>query len=237
MAQNIDHNVDKVRDYVSYVNSQIDCGAYNYSNVVNMDETNVYFEMVGSTTLEKCGSRTVNIKSSGSSSLCTVILDVIMSGDKLPPMIVFKGTPDGRISREWTRSGSKFPATNTYTTQNKAWVDHDVFQQWVAKVWRPFCESREGATYLVQDCGSEVDMILNGYTSRLQTMDVGLNKPFKGYLKQNYREFMTLTPDKKPKRVDVAKWVTSAWDRITAQMIRNTWERIVYRVSYMDQLD
>ena len=42
----------------------------------------------------------------------------------------------------------------------------------------------------IEDCGSAIDFIPAGYTSKLQTMDVGLNKPFKDYLREKYEEWM-----------------------------------------------
>ena len=66
-------------------------------------------------------------------------------------------------------------------------------------MWKPFTLERAEKTYLLMDefsvqlrttygnaikeCGSEVDSILGGYTSKLQVMDVGVNMPFKGYMR------------------------------------------------------
>ena len=85
VAHNIYHNVDKVRYFVLYVNTQITSGDYIKSNVVNMDETNMHFDMVGSTTLETRGTRTFNIKSSGTSTHCNLMLAVTMDG-QMPPL-------------------------------------------------------------------------------------------------------------------------------------------------------
>ena len=35
----------------------------------------------------------------------------------------------------------------------------------------------------IQDCGTEVDFVIQGYVSKLQILDVGINKPFKDYVK------------------------------------------------------
>jgi DDE superfamily endonuclease len=40
------------------------------------------------------------------------------------------------------------------------------------------------------DCNTEMDLIPGGYTSRLQPMDVGLNKPFKGYVNDNFTDHL-----------------------------------------------
>ena len=93
-----------------------------------------------------------------------------------------------------------------YVCQDKAWVDHRVFKNWIDQVWAPFALEKGDMTYLLMDkfsvhlmascsnqikgCGTTIDYILGGYTSKLQVMDVGVNKPFKGYARQAYENFM-----------------------------------------------
>ena len=62
---------------------------------MNIDETNIEFDMIGSISLADQGSRTVSLRSTGSFSRCTVLLGVTLSGEKLPPFIIFKGKPNG----------------------------------------------------------------------------------------------------------------------------------------------
>ena len=79
----------------------------------------------------------------------------------------------------------------------------------------------------VQDCGTEVNFILNGYTDKLQVLDVGVNKPFKQYTKQYFERFMVNNiKNRKVTRLDVAKWVAEAWENIAATTITNTWNSI-----------
>jgi DDE superfamily endonuclease len=35
-------------------------------------------------------------------------------------------------------------------------------------------------------CNTEIDFLPEGFTSRLQVMDVGANKPFKGYIRDEF---------------------------------------------------
>jgi transposase-like protein len=243
VAQNIHYDGDRVNGFVQYVNEQIVCGSYPKSHIVSIDETNIYFDMVGSTTLANRGSRTVSIKSSGTSARCSIILGVTMDGQKLPPFIIFKGKVNGRIRREWT-GNTEYPSSSFYAVQEHAWVDRDVFIQWINKVWKPFCEQKN-STYLMMDefsvhlmqecvdpireCGTEIDFILGGYTSKLQILDVGVNKPFKGYVKKSYERFMVgNTERRKVTRLDVAKWVEEAWNQVTVETICNTWSSIGY---------
>ena len=241
VAQNTRHDESRIEGFVQYVNGQISSGQYLRSNVVNIDETNVYFDMNGSITLADRGSRTVSVKSSGASARCSILLGVTMDGNKLPPFVIFRGKPGGRISREWT-GNTAYPSSSVYAVQEKAWMDKRVFLEWVEKIWKPFCQNKN-STYLlmdefsvhlmaecvnsIQDCGTEVDFVLGGYTSKLQVLDVGVNKPFKDYIKQCYEQFMVQNfEERKVSRLDVAKWIQEAWGRVTIETIRNTWSSI-----------
>ena len=207
----------------------------------NTDETNVYFDITGSVTLASRGSKTVSVKNCGSSQRCSILLGATMDGNKLPPFIVYRGKPGGRISREWLNT-SDFPSEYIYEVQEKAWVDKTVFLTWIEKFWRPYSYKKK-STYLImdefsvhlmaecvnaiQDCGTEVDFILGGYTSKLQVLDVGINKPFKDYVKQCYKRFMVKNIEgKKATRLDVATWVNDAWEKISSQTITNKWSSI-----------
>ena len=112
---------------------------------------------------------------------------------------------------------------------------------WIENVWKPFTEGKP-VTYLIIDefsahmtsavldrfaeLGTEMDLVIGGYTSKLQTLDVGVNKPFKGYLRSQFEAFMVTNPDKTPHRLDVAHWIEYAWNSISLECIVNTWGRI-----------
>jgi len=202
-------------------------------------------------TLENQGSKTVSLQSSGSSARCTVLLGVTLSGKKLPPFVIFKGMPNGRIAREWTGS-TNYPSTSIYAVQQKAWIDEQTFLEWIRKLWGPFCVGKP-STYLlmdectvhlmpscldaIQDCGTEVDFVIRGYTSKLQVLDVGINKPFKDYVKQSYEEFMVENNGRKLTRLDVARWIASAWEKIKTESICHTWESIGIFTSRIAEID
>ena len=126
----------------------------------------------------------------------TVLLGGTLNGKKLTPLVIFKGQLNGRIARNF----NGMPASMKYVCQEKAWVDQRVFKHWIAEVWKSFIAERADKSYLLMDefsvhllttccnaikeCGSEVDCILGDYTSKLQVMDMGMNKPFKGYVRE-----------------------------------------------------
>ena len=47
----------------------------------------------------------------------------------------------------------------------------------------------------IKACGIEIDYVTAGYTSKLQVRDLGVNKPFKGYVCQEYEKFLVTNND------------------------------------------
>ena len=67
---------------------------YNYPKelIGNMDETLMYFDMSGSTSVDKKGKKTISIRMTGAEKRhLTVVLAATAHGQMLPPMIIFKG--------------------------------------------------------------------------------------------------------------------------------------------------
>jgi hypothetical protein len=73
------------------VNHIIKLEGYKASGVVNIDETNVDFNLASGMTLAGRGERTMWSATTGYSARCTVLLGVITDGEKLHPFIIFKG--------------------------------------------------------------------------------------------------------------------------------------------------
>ena len=70
------------------------------SFVINMDQTPIFFDMSSGKTLNISDERTVNGRTTSSSTLLvTVSVIATASGELLQPMIVFKGKPRARIGR------------------------------------------------------------------------------------------------------------------------------------------
>ena len=87
VSQNTKYDTKNVKDIACYVNDQIVCGKYLKIDVVNIDETNINFDMTGTMTLADYGLQTVSICIAETSTQCIVLLGVTMDGTKLPPFI------------------------------------------------------------------------------------------------------------------------------------------------------
>ena len=171
-----------------------------------------------------------------------------LAGEKLVPFVIYKGkkTRGSTVYCEFTNPSFDYPDLLEYNVQKEAWMDMELMLCWIEQVWRPWTIGR-GRTYLLLDsfkahkttqvlnaltaCNTVVNFIPPGYTSKLQTLDVGVNKPFKGYLKEEYEKFMFEFTKKgednvQPKCWNVAQWIDIGWDKISTETITNTWRRI-----------
>lgn len=245
-AQNTRHCQDVIEEFRSYVQKKIKFLRIHPDNIYNADQTNVYYSMESNYTYAETGSRSVSIRGAESAQRCTVMLAVNASGsNKLPPYIIFKGAPgrNGRIIRE-VNGKVGLPAECEYGVQAKAWMDEPQMLNWIEVVWKPFTQARDNVlTYLILDecrthlttnvkkafelLNTEVEYIPGGYTSKLQVLDVGINKPFKNYMRYEFDCWMTTTTNNyKPQRSNVAEWILTAWNKVTSSTITNTWNKI-----------
>ena len=170
--------------YVLYMRMQ-----YNYplKYIGNMDETPMWFDLPSNTTINKKGEKTISIRTTGHERTSfTVILGCMADGTKLPAVCIFKVK---KIPKE------KFPDGIHIRANEKGWVNESEMLWWIERVWtsrNPFGNSR---SLLVLDSfrGHTVDNVKNrliekntniaiipgGCTSKLQPLDVSINKSFK----------------------------------------------------------
>jgi DDE superfamily endonuclease len=119
---------------------------------------------------------------------------------------------------------------------------------WIERVWVPFAvKDGSKVLYLLLDsctthmtaavreafsrCNTEIDFIPPGYTSKLQMMDVGVNKPFKDRIRTEFDDWLVTHigdddyANPKPKRENVAQWIVDSWNDIGNSTIMNSWQR------------
>jgi hypothetical protein len=115
------------------VNENIKTGHYHPQYIVSMGETNFDFDQESGETLTNRGNRMIGQLVTGSVNRCTVLLDVAMSGEKLPPYIIFHGkdTKGHRVWREFmttqARTKCGYPEEAFCAVQPKEWMDEKCF--------------------------------------------------------------------------------------------------------------
>ena len=239
-----------IEDFVLYIQMRMRMLDVPPSNVWNADETNVFFAPDSKWTIANKGSRTVSCRKLKSSSRASVMLGASMEGEKMKPYIVWKGKLSKRsqVYKEVSNpSQFGYPDSLAYYVQENAWMDETSMLQWIRLVWNPIAMNQDGVKILLLDeatlhmttfvrqaftvTNTIVEYIPGGYTSKLQAMDVGVNKPFKDHVRDCVDGFIfenDSNENVRPQRQDVAEWVEFAWNKIRKDTLLKTWRRIGY---------
>ena len=180
--------------------------------------TPVYFDLVPGKTIDR------------------VVLTVAADGSMLPPMVIFKGkclkltTPEGVL----------------VSVQTKAWMDEDLMTEYLEHIWQPYVEeiadklglpdhnalltldsfrahTTDKITKAIEEHSTTHCVIPGGCTSKLQPLDVYVNKPLKQILKDCWANFIHTSvqhaADKTEKiktasKQQVLHWVVTAWQKM-----------------------
>ena len=242
---------DSSRDFIAMMRERtID---RNRDDILNMDQTPISYSYHSNKTLDTRGARTIHVLASTTDTKrVTVAATVTASGKMLPPFMIFKGTPNGRIA---SREFGTYPPTGKYACQKKAWMDEDLMHVWIDQVLTPYKEERDQRdpdgpppilildAYCVHQMGSvvnriqmmgiEVIHIPAGCTYLCQPIDVGINKPLKCLMRAKWEDWMVTEGvangvAKEPSRKQVAEWLVDAYMHIPNQVARNAWKKQGY---------
>ena len=111
--------IDKIVMYLLQVRILFRLQAYHPSNVISMDETSVWADMMSGTTVDRLGSKTVSLKTTGHEKVrVSVCLSARADGSKLKPMIVFKGAV-----RETKKLNDEFKGKCLIFSSVNSWVN------------------------------------------------------------------------------------------------------------------
>ena len=85
----------------------------------------------------------------------------------------------------------------------------------------------------IQDLGVEIIHIPGGCTGLVQPVDVGVNKPFKCRLKDEWEAWMLRegifdTKTRPPSREHIVQWSVSALDNLPSEIVKNAWRHGQY---------
>jgi hypothetical protein len=242
---------DEATDFLNEVRTKVVGPHCDKRWILNMDQTPVYFTMNNKTTLNSVGARTVHVRTSTSDTKrATVAVTITASGNLLPAVTVFKGTPTGRIA---TTEFATYPADHFYACQKNAWMDERVMLLWAEKVLKPYvatapehvipllvldsyrCHMMAPVVQAIQEMGVEVIHIPGGCTCLCQPVDIGFNKPFKTEMRREWTTWMLFEGLSNgengatiaPSRLQISQWVSSVYTHMTtatsADIIKNAW--------------
>ena len=177
----------------------------------------------------------------GDKECFTINLTVKADGTKLPAEVIFKTTARaGQLCDDFIEK-LNVPSNIEVMSAPKAWWSKKFDDQYVTKLFPEVQEEtvllRDSfAVHLMEEIVDRLEglnvhqiVIPPGMTGELQPLDVGINKPFKDYVKEEYRRWrmsnMTFTAKgyiRKPGKKDFLQFVSRAWYKVTESVVQRS---------------
>ena len=185
----------KRQNFLSFIIRMHKLRDYNLNFIGNMDETPVYLDMPGTKTIDNIGEKTIALKTTGhEKQRVTVMLAGLADGTKLPPVVILKGV---RLPRE-------IPSGIVVEMAPKSWATEQIILTWLNKVWKKNSQHRrllvwdayrphitpKVKEFVRVNTNTDMAVIPGGCTSKLQPIDVSINKPFKAKFRELYDDWL-----------------------------------------------
>ncbi|XP_067283792.1 uncharacterized protein [Pseudorasbora parva] len=228
------HFTEKLVNFVTCTTQIIKAKKIQPENIIAMDETAVWFDMAGSTTVDAH-------KTTGhEKSHLTVVLAAKADGTKLKPYIVFKeGIKE-------VKSMQNISGVVVATSENGC-MSEDLTADWLQRVvgklnsaprllaWDSYRWHISAATKAELKRGYNITtaVIPGGCTKYIQAPDVVWNQPFKASLHESYSNWMAGDVDKEymaggymraPARRSLVSWVLQAWEKLDTERLKNSFK-------------
>ena len=195
--------------------------------VGNMDETPLYFDVFPGRVIDKKGKKSVVVCTTGNAKRhLTVVLTVLANGEVLPALAIFMGKKRPELHEVGV----------FILTQAKAWMDGMMMLEWIDLVWEPATKGQWAMSILdslaahitptvkqrLKEINTVPVVIPGGCMSKVQPLEVSLNKPFKSYIRRYWSDYVLeqqvhLQQKQKlkpPTKEEVAGWISSAVDKM-----------------------
>nr|XP_006817663.1 PREDICTED: pogo transposable element with KRAB domain-like [Saccoglossus kowalevskii] len=174
---------------------------YPLSDIYNMDETPLRFDMPGNKTLEHTGVKTVHIKTTGNEKKVSLWCSQLL--------------PMGQRCLDYIRR--TFPHREDDSRRLSVWDSCTV-------------HLTDNVKAALRERNIDVAVIPGGLTSILQPLDIGINKPIKEtmhdlwdlWMKEGEAEFTPTGKRKCPSREMVVQWVSKPWEKLSETTIQRS---------------
>ena len=243
-----DKLIDKIISYILQARRQRIKFQYNDSDIIAMDETAVWKDMLSSTTVDNVGEKSIRLKTTGhEKSKVSVCLTAKADGTKLKPFIVFLGA-----KRETKQLNEEFKNKSFVASSINGWTNEELTLDWVQGVLEKFSFTRQMLAWDYFRCHvmdtikegiarSKVDPIIvpGGCTKYLQAPNVVWNKPFKAKVTAKYdawmaegvHSFTAAGNMRAPACRDIVQWIIEAWDSLDRELLINSFRSCALTVA------
>ena len=195
--------------------------------IINMDETPIFFDMHHSQTVSYKGVREVRVTGTkGGKKRITFAVTCTGGGQMLKPVVIVKGKTQRTL-----KNISFNKADVSVVPQTKAWMDQVIMKIWIKDVLIPHTKRQQcllvfdtftahltdEVTQELQKANATVLLVPGGCTSKIQPVDVSLNKPIKQLVRNEFESYLTkaITESQSasipsPTTTDVIRWIVKA---------------------------
>lgn len=229
-------------DCETYIKDVLPSLLQNYSenDIFNADETGLFYKCLPDKTLafknEDCHG------SKKSKERITVMVAANMSGtEKLPLLVIGKSKNPRRFGRKGVKS---LPVT--YTNNKKAWMNSQVYEEWLSKIDARFQRKKRKILLFVDNCPAHPKVLqkklkavsvihLPSYiTSKLQPMDMGIIKNLKFYYRKRLVKKLleVIQKEKDAYVIDLLQAITlltKAWNDVSSTTIANCFHKAGFK--------
>eukprot|EP00731_Ephydatia_muelleri_P012549 Em0006g1443a len=241
-GQSLPKNVsDRIVDYVTTCSKRIRRNQLPLPCIANMDETAIWADMPGHSTIEVRGTHTVQISTTGhDKQRITICLAAFADGTKLKPFVVFKGK---RIPKEISNVHAA-----VIKMSDNGWMNEDLTMEWIATVWNDSvdpgsakrmlvwdtfkCHFTSSVKSLLEESNTDIVAVPGGCTKILQPADVSWNAPFKARYRDLYTAWMSAQNHERtkagnlraPSKALMVDWVLRSWESLSSETIRHSFD-------------
>ena len=195
------------KQYLLDINNVIQMDEIPAELVVNFDQTAINYVPVASWTMEKEGSRRVEIIGKDDKRQITAVLAGTLNGDFLPVQLVYKGTTKRCLP------AFSFPEDWDINYSQNHWCNEETMMDYLNKILFPYCARKRRELMLAPDypglvifdnfngqCTEDILKLIDenhinviiipaNCTDRLQPMDLAVNKALKDFLQSQFQKW------------------------------------------------
>ncbi|RQM23507.1 hypothetical protein B5M09_004631 [Aphanomyces astaci] len=204
-------------------------------DIINVDETAVYYDMPPTKTLAKIGGSSKVDKDQKHSDRMTAVLSIRSNGEKLPILFIVKGQPGGTIEQNEIPT---YPDGHVYVVQKKAWMDTRVWEIYLSDLLKFEINgpsvivadnldahvSKDSYNRVSSELFSVLEPLPKNSTSVCQPLDVGVMGPLKSKLRSKWlHERPVVTAAQK--RLAMIQRTIQVWDDIPCSVISGSFTK------------